>query len=290
MVEFALAVLGAGTGAGLTLVLAGLLGRDEDDRPAFRRSRDLRAWWARRPHAERWRWPLGAATGAAAWLVTGWPVAGLAVAGLVVFLPWLFSAGTIARRRIERLDAIEDWLRHLADVLGPGHVGLVSALQGSAREAPAAIAVEVNTLAQRLRTWDVQRALLAFAEEIDDQVGDAAAAGLCVAHQQGAGVARLLQRLASAVADEVTARRSAEAERARRRSTARILLALWALIFTGFAAFGSGTYTSLYDTTTGQLVLGLVLALVGLAAVWLRQLGVEPSAPRFLASSTGGRP
>ncbi|MGC7096762.1 type II secretion system F family protein [Amycolatopsis lurida] len=226
---------------------------------------------------------MAAIVGAALWLVTGWPVAGLAAAAFVVGLPWLRSSSTAAARRIERLEALEDWLRHLADVLGAGSVGLVSALQGSAPDAPAAISTEVAALAQRLRTWTVQTALLTFADDLDDQVGDTAAAGLCVAHQQGAGVAELLKTLASQVADEVNARRTAEAERARRRSTAQILLGLWAAMFTGFATFGSSAYTSAYDSPLGQLVLALVVGLVAGAAVWLRRLGIEPAAPRFLA-------
>ncbi|WP_370942018.1 type II secretion system F family protein [Amycolatopsis sp. cg5] len=233
---------------------------------------------------------VAAAVGAAVWLVTGWPVAGIAVTTLVAFLPWLFAAGTIAAERIEQLEALEDWLRHLADVMGPGNIGLVSAITGSAHDVPPRIASAVTTLAQRLRTWDVQAALLAFADEIDDQIGDAAAAGLCVAYQQGSGVADLLKTLATQVAEEVTARRATEAERARRRSTARILLGMWAAMFTGFAVFGSTTYISAYNTAIGQIVLAVILGMVGASAVWLRQLGIEPRAPRFLVASPGRKP
>jgi tight adherence protein B len=53
-------------------------------------------------------------------------------------------------------------------------------------------------------------------------------------------------------------------------------------MFVGFAAFGSDSYTSVYSSVGGQLVLALVLGVVGVAVVWLRRLGVEPPAPRFL--------
>jgi Flp pilus assembly protein TadB len=188
------------------------------------------------------------------WLVSGWPVAGIAVAAAGAFLPWLFGDGKLATQRIERLEALEDWLRGLADVLRAGNAGLVGALQSSAHDVQPAIGAEVTTLGQRLRTWNVDDALLRFADDIDDQIGDVAAAGLCVAHQQGTGTAELLTTLARQIAADVAARRDAEAERARRRSAARILLGLWAVMFIGFAAFGSDSYTAVYRRGRGSSV------------------------------------
>lgn len=284
MTEFVLTVAGAGAGLGFTLIAFGLYGREQDAEPdavpAFRRGH---RWLRSRGSA---RWSLACGAGALVWLISSWPVAGIAVAAAGAFLPWLFGAGKLATQRIERLEALEDWLRGLADVLRAGNAGLVGALQGSAHDVPPAISAEVTTLGQRLRTWNVDDALLRFADDIDDQIGDVAAAGLCVAHRQGTGTAELLTTLARQIAADVAARRDAEAERARRRSAARILLGLWTVMFVGFAAFGSDSYTAVYSSVGGQLVLALVLGVVGLAVVWLRRLGVEPAAPRFL----GGEP
>jgi tight adherence protein B len=126
--------------------------------------------------------------------------------------------------------------------------------------------------------------LLSFADDLDDEVGDAAAAGLCVAYAQGSGMVDLLRTLARQLANDVAARRDAEAERARRRSAARILLGLWSAMFIGFAIFGSSSYTSVYDNAGGQIVLAVILGVVGLAVVWLRRLGLEPRAERFLTA------
>jgi tight adherence protein B len=270
------ALAGGGVGLGLTLAVAGI---SHSTTAAFRRP------WKRvatRPFRLGRRYAVAAAAGAALWLITGWPVAGLAAAAGVVALPWLMSAGRVTAHRIDRLDALEGWLRHLADLLGAGHLGLISAIQSSAREVSPAIANEVVTLAQRLRIWEVRAALLEFADDVDDRIGDIAAAGLCVVHQQGAGAAELLSSLAQQVAQEVTARRNAEVERARRRSTARVLLGIWALMFLGFALLGSSSYTAAYSTVTGQVVLAMVLLLVASASVWLRRLGIEPQTARFL--------
>ncbi|WP_284745926.1 type II secretion system F family protein [Amycolatopsis sp. RTGN1] len=264
-------------GFAVTLVVAGVAGRDEPQRPTFRPARRWRPDRCGSP-----RGGVAAGLGAGTWLASGWPVAGLAVAALVFLWPWLFGAGQAAAQRIERLEALADWLRGLADVLQAGSAGLVGALQSSASDAPPAIAGEVTTLAQRLRTWNVPKALLSLADDLDDEVADAAAAGLCVAYTQGSGVVDLLRTLARQIADDVAARRDAEAERARRRSAARILLGLWCAMFIGFAIFGSSSYTSVYDSTGGQIVLAVILGVVGLAVVWLRRLGLEPRAERFL--------
>lgn len=283
MSELILAVAALLGGSAVTLIVAGVLGRDETPRPNFRRAR---RWCPDRRGSTRGGVAIG--LGAGTWLVSGWPVAGLAVAALVTFWPWLFGAGNAAAQRIERLEALADWLRGLADVLQAGSAGLVGALQGSANDAPPAIANEVTLLAQRLRTQDVPKALFNLADDLDDEVGDAAAAGLCVAYAQGSGAVDLLRTLARQVAEDVAARRDAESERARRRSAARILLGLWAAMFVGFAAFGSSSYTAVYGNPGGQVVLAVVLGVVALAVVWLRRLGLEIRAPRFLTS--GDRP
>ncbi|MFE5564723.1 type II secretion system F family protein [Amycolatopsis japonica] len=277
MPEFVLVLLGLGLVGGLALAVVGVFGRQ--------RTLRFQPKIPRRRRGARWRGPLALSAGAMVWLASGWPVAGVAVAIFVVFLPWLFSAGAVAQHRIERLEALESWLRRLSDAVAAGNTGLVSAVQGSTRDAPPVLARELTTLAYRLRTWDVQDALLAFADDVDDQIGDAAVAGLCVAYRQGSGVAALLRALARQVAVEIVARRTAESERARRRSTARVLLGIWAAMFLGIALFGSSMYTAAYGTPVGQAVLAVVLGLVGASAVWLRRLGLEPPAARFLVGS-----
>jgi len=288
MPELVLVLLGVGLVGGLAVIVAGAFGFGRRRKVAFQ---PKMLWWRRRTdRGLRWRGPLALSAGALVWLVSGWPVAGVAITIFIVFLPWLFAAGAIAKQCIERLEALETWLRRLSDVMAAGNTGLVSAIQSSTREAPACLARELTTLAHRLRTWDVQEALLEFADDVDDQIGDAAVAGLCVAHRQGSGVAGLLRALARQVAEDIVARRTAESERARRRSTARVLLGIWAAMFSGIALFGSSMYTAAYATPVGQVVLAVVLGLVGASAVWLRQLGLEPPAARFLSARARRRP
>ncbi|MEW2507910.1 type II secretion system F family protein [Amycolatopsis sp. NPDC047767] len=282
MGEFLASITGLGFGLGLTTIAVGLRGMN-------RPSRALSTWGRLRDWRPAARHGAAVFVGAAVWLVTGWPVAGVALAAAVGFLPWLTSAGKTSARRIGRLEALETWLRRVSDLIGSGHLGLLSAIKESARDAPPAIADEIGTLAQRLRIWEFRSAMLTFADEIDDRVGDVAAAGLCVVHQNGSGAADLLSALARQVAAEVAGRRAAEVERARRRSTARVLLIIWALMFVGFGLVGASAYTAVYRSVFGQIVLAIVLTLVAAAVVWLRRLGDEPPSLRFLRARPEAR-
>src|SRR5690242_8316254 len=95
------------TGASLPAELA-------DRLLAVVRSENRRSDWA------VWRWPTALVAGLAAWLVTGWPVAAAITGVTVVGLPILLSTGRDAARAINRIEAVEEWTRRLADVLVVG--------------------------------------------------------------------------------------------------------------------------------------------------------------------------
>lgn len=68
---------------------------------------------------------------AAGWAVTQWPVAALIVVAAVIGLPYLLGSAKVAARAIDRVEAIEEWTRRLADVLATG-VGLEQGILASA--------------------------------------------------------------------------------------------------------------------------------------------------------------
>ena len=84
----------------------------------------------------------GFGAGVVAFLVTGWVLALVIVPVAFVGLPVLLSSSS-AGRRIERLEAMEEWTRSLSGVLTVG-VGLEQALVATLRSTPAAIAPEVH--------------------------------------------------------------------------------------------------------------------------------------------------
>lgn len=261
--------------AGALVAAAGLV--RAEPRPRSRQRRRVR-----RLPREHWRWAVAAGGGLVSWAVSSWPVVGLIVAAAVVGLPYLLGSAKVAARAIARIEAIEEWTRRLADVLTTG-VGLEQALLTSASTCPPTLRREVDALCARLSArWPTEQALRAFADDLDDASGDFVVAALLLAsRRRGPGLAGVLAAAAASVADEVAARRKVEAERAKPRSTAR-LVTLITLAVAG-ALFLNGDYLTPYGDGLGQLVLlGIAAAFTG-CLLWVRALTLTPPAPRFLA-------
>jgi tight adherence protein B len=234
----------------------------------------------------RWRWPAALAAGMLAWLISGWPVAGAIAATTVVGLPVLLSTSRVAAAAIGRIEAVEEWSRRLADVLVVG-VGLEQAIAATVRTCPSPIRGEVTALAARLAArWPTEPALRAFADDLDDVIGDLITATLILgSRRRGPGLARVLTAVADSVAEEVTMRRKVEAERARPRTTARAVT----LITLGVVAVGAlnGTYLQPYGTALGQLVLAAVAAAFVGSLAWMRALTLTKPEARFLTRQAG---
>lgn len=228
----------------------------------------------------RWLLVAGAAIGLVAWLITGWLLAVAIVPVAAVGLPLLLSAPPAAKR-IERLEAMEEWTRALSGVLTVG-VGLEQALVATLRSTPAPIATEVNRLVARLRArWATEDALRAFADDLDDATGDLVAANLILgARRRGAGLASVLEGLAESVAADVRARRQIEADRAKPRSTARWVTLISAAVLVLLAV--SGTYVEPYRSPLGQVVLVVLLTAYVATLVWMRHMALGRPLPRFL--------
>ncbi|WP_315092736.1 type II secretion system F family protein [uncultured Cellulomonas sp.] len=277
------ALAGALLVGGLLLVAAGLRRSDppppRSKRPRARRPTD--GWWA------RWRWVLALGAGVLAWAVTQWPVAGLVVTAAVVGLPYLLGSAKVAATAIDRVEAIEEWTRRLADVLATG-VGLEQGILTSASTCPPPLTGEVGALVARISArWPTEQALRAFADNLNDAAGDFVVASLLLASQRrGPGLSAVLTAVAGSVADEVAVRRKVEAERARPRSTARLVT----LITLGAAALLmlNGTYLQPYGDGLGQLVLAAIAAAFASCLLWIRALTLTPPEPRFLTHPDSG--
>lgn len=278
------AVAGALLAGGLVALVAGLRRRppptaEQLARPPTRAQAMLNAPFAA---DRRKRTLIAFGVGLALLLLTRWPIAAVAGVVAVLMLPRLMS-GRSAEQRIERLEAIEQWARKLGDVLGASR-GLEDALMLSVRNAPDAIAPEIETLARRLRArMNTERALRLFADDLDDSVGDLVVCALTLAaSRRGPGLRAVLTNLAGMVATEVSNRRQIEAERATHRTTIR-----WVAVFLGaFTIFVTvrSDYSEPYDTAMGQLVLAVVLGMYGLALWWLHRLSTAAPNARFLTA------
>lgn len=278
------ALSGAVLVAGALLAAIGL--RRTEPAPARPRRRRTRRpadrWW------DRWRWAIAAGAGLLAWAITRWPVAALIVVAAVIGLPYLLGSARVAALAIDRVEAIEEWTRRLADVLATG-VGLEQGILASATTAPPPLAPDVGALVARISArWPTDQALRAFADDLDDAAGDFVVASLLLAsRRRGPGLSGVLTAVAGSVADEVAVRRKVEAERARPRSTARLVT----LITLGVAGLLmlNGSYLQPYSDGLGQLVLAAIAAAFAGCLLWIRALTLTPPDPRFLTGhDTGG--
>ncbi|GEK19906.1 type II secretion system F family protein [Cellulomonas xylanilytica] len=280
------ALSGALLVAGVLVASLGLQ-RVEAETVRVRRTRSRRSvdgWWG------RWRWPLAAAAGLLGWAVTQWPVAALIVVAAVIGLPYLLGSAKVAARAIDRVEAIEEWTRRLADVLATG-VGLEQGILASATTCPPPLTQDVGALVARISArWPTDQALRAFADDLNDAAGDFVVASLLLAsRRRGPGLSGVLTAVAGSVADEVAVRRKVEAERARPRSTAR-LVTLITLVVAGLLML-NGTYLQPYGDGLGQLVLAVIAAAFAGCLLWIRALTLTPPEPRFLTRhdvGTGG--
>ena len=166
-------------------------------------------------------------------------------------LPWSASRSCCRRRRrrraIDRVEAIEEWTRRLADVVATG-TGLEQAITVTARTSPPELEREVAALVARLAArWSTEDALRSFADDLDDAAGDLVVAALVLAaRRRGPGPgqrARCRGRVGG------RGRRRAPADRGRAREAADHRKAV-TLITLGVVAVGllNGAYLEPYGT------------------------------------------
>ncbi len=214
------------------------------------------------------------------WLYTGIPMVGIALGVGAVATPWLFGAGRADTRAVDKLEGIEVWTRRLADLVRSG-AGLHQAIIGSAVEAPAAIAAEINELANELRgEMSTVDALRMFADRLADPTSDEVIAALMLnARERGPRLADVLDRVSESIADLVTMRREQTSSRTDARMSGMILSGLmlaglvWLLI--------NKSYMHPYHTLIGQIVLASCLIAFGGLLVWARQLNMPRPVPRL---------
>lgn len=226
---------------------------------------------------------LGLLAGIGGWLFTGWIILVLLTPLAFLVLPPLLGRPTTSLT-LAKLTALETWCRSIAGLMA-SRTGLEAAIHASVHSAPPVIRPAVADLSARVSAQvPLERAMRAFADDIDDPLADTIAAAITIggqrrAHRGGGGTASALTELAHSVAAEVTSRTSIETERAGPRNSVR-LITLIALLATA-AGFASRSYMEPYSTPVGQVIL-LVLGLLFLACLlWIRRITAGESTPRL---------
>jgi hypothetical protein len=221
-------------------------------------------------------------------VVSGW-VAPAGVLGVGVFL----AIGGWQRRdknnnlEIARLDALASWIENVRDVLMAGEqpVGAITSTVGACSPV---IRPHVRRLAAGLSRQDPELVFRRFADDLDDPLADLVAAGLAIAIRRGARTVPVLTALAEQTREQVDRRRLIEAERAPTRREVQALTLIMGTLVVLLLVLGRSEYLKAYDTTTGQLFLGLMLALYVALLIRVQKLAAFPRPGRFLTSAAIG--
>lgn len=267
---------------GLVLCIVGLRQVPvEPGKPTLRRRLRRSLTHSRRHQQRRIRIIAGVVVGAGIWWATGWVIAVVLAPLAIVGAPLLLQSSS-HHAALDRLDAMAEWTRNLADVITVG-VGIEHAIQHSRASAPDPIAEEVGLLCVRLHSkLSTRAALMAFADDLDDKTGDLIAAALIngSAHPTDR-LGHILHGLAEATAEEARSRRAIEAERAKPRANSRYITMITVAAITGLF------FTPVFDpyrSPGGQLLLlGLLLLYVG-CLIWIRKATTSAAEPRFLGA------
>ncbi|AEV86779.1 type II secretion system protein [Actinoplanes sp. SE50] len=283
------ALLAAAGVAGIMLIVAGAVGtRPAPARPDGRLQRARRYWrganLSRRDRLTRQIILVAAAAiTVLVWLLVKIPLLAL-LAGLIVLgVRWLFGAGAGEQRAIAQLEALESWTRRLSDVVRTG-LGLGEAILVSTRDAPQALAEDLQLLAAHLRGGvTIVTALDRLADRLSDATSDEVIVALRLhATDRGQRLSDILDELTASVAREITVRREVWASRADPRLTTKIMTCLG--IGTYVLLVTNPTYIRPYATLMGQAVIAVCTGVFLALLIWIRKLSTTRKAPRLLST------
>jgi len=231
----------------------------------------------------RWRYLVATSGGVTllVWAYTGWPVHGLLAGAAVLGLPYVLHPGGAAQVRIERLEALGQWLNHLAGVHTAG-ISLPQTIRSSAKNAPAPIAANVRALAERLRTgMEAYDAFELFADELADGVSDHVVL-LFQSHAvyKGPGLSDALEALAVTIHQQAADARDVEADRAKVRKSARLVSVVICTVVIGCML--NEAWSGWYQSPLGQIVLAFLGGAFAWTLTWLRRIARTQPDPRLI--------
>jgi tight adherence protein B len=223
-------------------------------------------------------------------IITQWPVAVVAALFLGYNLPGLAGALFPRRIEIERAEAVAIWVEMLRDVTVIG-MGIRDTIHVTVSSAPPLIAQTVARLDRRLQSdyRNNEAHYAALADELDSPTGDLVAMALARFDRGGVGeVSRLLDELAATAREDVSMRRRTATAQRRPQTTVRGVIGVFLVIVIAGKLI-SPSYLATYQSTEGQVVLAIVIAMFVAGLWWMIRLSRHDVPQRFRLSVMGVR-
>ena len=270
-------LLGAAIGAGVLLLVMAIRG-SEPKPPKAGSSRPLIERLGRQT-------VYGVIAGVATLLLSRWPVAAIGAGLLVAFWPALFGGAKEERTAIARLEGLASWTESLRDTIA-GAVGLEQAIPATVYAAAPAVQPQLRLLADRLRIrMPMPEALERFADDLDDASADLVVSALILnARLRGPGLRQVLSSLADSARAELDMRQRVMAGRASTRRSVQIVVGVSLFFMVGLSLVNRD-FVEPYNSTTGQLVLGVVIGIFAIGFFWMRRLAKFEMPARFLVTA-----
>jgi tight adherence protein B len=277
------AILGAGAGLGLVMIIGGCRRSDDGDyrrHVAFSRIR-------------RDRFAINIAIAAGAMVLVGavtrWPVAALLAGAGVLTIPKVLIGSKYRARQVARTEAIAGWTEMLRDTLSAA-AGLEQAIAATAAVSPAPIRPEVIALATALESERLIPALRNFANDLADPTGDLVVAALVLAAgHEARKLTELLGSLAAAARDQASMQLRIDAGRARIRTSTNVVIGSTLFFALGLIVLNR-SYLHPFGTALGQAILAIIGVIFGFSFWWLERMGRPHPPDRFLVPVSNSTP
>jgi Flp pilus assembly protein TadB len=272
------ALLGAGVGAGIALLVFAIFGAGES-----------RSWTPRRVRGRegvRRRLLACGGIGLALGVLTRWPVGALLAMLCAWWWPTLFGAKGAVQQAIGRINAIAAWAEMLRGMMAAA-ASIEQAIVATVPLAPEPIRPDLEALTLRIRQGQpLAIALRPLADAIDDDTGDLVVGALILAAdptQRSGNLTEQLGELASAARAKATMRLRVQADRARLHAAARAITVITLGVIAILLLVGR-SFLAPYGTPLGQLALLGVGAVFAVGLTGLTWLGRYGAPERFITA------
>ncbi len=200
------------------------------------------------------------------------PIVGLAL-GVVVALAFRTGVSIRAeRRRGKFADQLGDTLQLLSGTLRAGH-GLLQAVDTVAEEAESPTREEFRRIVIETRLGkNLNDALQAAATRVRNDDFEWVVDAIDIHREVGGDLAEVLDHVAATIRSRNSIRRQVTALSAEGRLSAWILLALPVGLTAVISIVNPSYLSELTDTTAGNVMIGVGIALLGIGGLWMRRI------------------